>query len=49
MLPHISANGIELAKNILSFATALISFFALLKKPKIKVPAFFKKNAALVS
>jgi len=32
MLPHISANGIDLAKTVLSFATALITFAALLKK-----------------
>jgi hypothetical protein len=31
MMPHITANEIDLAKNVLSFATALIGLFALLK------------------
>jgi hypothetical protein len=32
MLPHFSATGIDLAKSVLSFATALISFLSLFKK-----------------
>jgi hypothetical protein len=32
MLPHVTANEITLATSVLSFATALVGFLALLKK-----------------
>ena len=49
MLSHLSANGIDLVKSILSFATALISFLALFKKTKKARYRLFKKNEVLVS
>jgi hypothetical protein len=42
MFPHLSASGIDLAKSIISFATALLSFAALLKKVRFSVPLFKK-------
>jgi hypothetical protein len=46
MLPNISASGIDLAKSVLSFATALITFLALFKKNVIfaGLRAFSKKS-----
>jgi len=41
MLPHIPLD-IDLAKSILTFATALLSFLAVLKKGKSSVRSFKK-------
>jgi hypothetical protein len=45
MFPHISANGIDLAKSVLSFATAIITFLALFKKKRnFRTRPFFKNS-----
>jgi hypothetical protein len=49
MFAHLSSSGIDLAKNVLSFATALISFLALFKKTKKIRYRLLKKNEPLVS